>query len=178
MTLDMESFFMGIACLSSKRSKDPVTQVGACIVNSSGIIVSTGYNGMPVGCDDNVLPWGKNLPNVLETKHPFVCHAELNALLNASTSELSGCSMQNELGEYVDLYIPRKWLVSASSRIVSAKDHASVQIEIAKVNPVTGKMTGDTEKYAISGAIRRMGESDDSINRLAVRSGLMPKDFN
>ncbi|KAL1227011.1 Deoxycytidylate deaminase [Trichinella pseudospiralis] len=80
---------MGIACLSSKRSKDPVTQVGACIVNSSGIIVSTGYNGMPVGCDDNVLPWGKNLPNVLETKHPFVCHAELNAFLNASTSELS-----------------------------------------------------------------------------------------
>ncbi|KRX42152.1 40S ribosomal protein S21 [Trichinella patagoniensis] len=84
--------------------------------------------------------------------------------------------MQNELGEYVDLYVPRK--CSASSRIVSAKDHASVQIEIAKVNPVTGKMTGDTEKYAISGAIRRMGESDDSINRLAVRSGLMPKDFN
>ncbi|XP_003367304.1 probable deoxycytidylate deaminase [Trichinella spiralis] len=46
---------------------------------------------MPVGCDDNVLPWGKSLPNPLETKHPFVCHAELNAFLNASTSELSGC---------------------------------------------------------------------------------------
>ncbi|XP_003367309.1 probable deoxycytidylate deaminase, partial [Trichinella spiralis] len=91
MTLDTESFFMGIACLSSKRSKDPVTQVGACIANSSDVIISTGYNGMPVGCDDNVLPWGKSLPNPLETKHPFVCHAELNAFLNASTSELSGC---------------------------------------------------------------------------------------
>merc|ERR1712193_532359 len=75
--------------------------------------------------------------------------------------------MQNEAGEYVDLYIPRK--CSASNRIIAAKDHASIQLNIADVDEKTGRMTGSTKTYAICGTIRRMGESDDCINRLAKK---------
>jgi len=83
--------------------------------------------------------------------------------------------MQNEAGEYVDMYIPRK--CSASNRILSAKDHASIQINLAEVDESTGRMTGTTKTYAICGAIRRMGESDDCINRLAKKDGLIDKKF-
>nr|ALS04937.1 40S ribosomal protein S21 [Pseudodiaptomus poplesia] len=83
--------------------------------------------------------------------------------------------MQNEAGEYVDLHIPRK--CSASNRILAAKDHAAVQINLAEVDEATGRMTGNFKTYAICGAIRRMGESDDSINRLAKKDGLLDKRF-
>ncbi|XP_023343883.1 40S ribosomal protein S21 [Eurytemora carolleeae] len=83
--------------------------------------------------------------------------------------------MQNEAGEYVDLYIPRK--CSASNRILAAKDHASIQINLAEVDPETGRMTGSSKTYAICGAIRRMGESDDCINRLAKKDGIVSKTF-
>nr|ALS04057.1 40S ribosomal protein S21 [Acartia pacifica]ALS04058.1 40S ribosomal protein S21 [Acartia pacifica] len=83
--------------------------------------------------------------------------------------------MQNEAGEYVDLYIPRK--CSASNRILAAKDHASIQINLAEVDAETGRMTGSNKTYAICGAIRRMGESDDCINRLAKKNGLISKAF-
>ena len=83
--------------------------------------------------------------------------------------------MQNEAGEYVDLYVPRK--CSTSNRIINAKDHASIQINLAKVDPETGRMTGAYEMYAICGQIRRMGEGDDSLNRLAMRDGIISKNF-
>ncbi|XP_064486679.1 small ribosomal subunit protein eS21 [Ornithodoros turicata] len=83
--------------------------------------------------------------------------------------------MQNEAGEYVDLYIPRK--CSTSNRIIHAKDHASIQINLAVVDESTGRVTGETKAYAICGAIRRMGESDDSITRLAQVDGFIPKDY-
>uniref|UniRef100_A0A6M2E0I4 40S ribosomal protein S21 n=1 Tax=Amblyomma tuberculatum TaxID=48802 RepID=A0A6M2E0I4_9ACAR len=83
--------------------------------------------------------------------------------------------MQNEAGEYVDLYIPRK--CSTSNRIIHAKDHASIQINLAIVDEQSGRATGDTTAYAICGAIRRMGESDDSITRLAQKDGYIPKDY-
>uniref|UniRef100_A0A915KIN9 40S ribosomal protein S21 n=1 Tax=Romanomermis culicivorax TaxID=13658 RepID=A0A915KIN9_ROMCU len=72
--------------------------------------------------------------------------------------------MQNEAGDFVDMYIPRK--CSASNRIISAKDHASIQLDFVDVDPLTGRMTGAVKRFAISGDIRRMGESDDCINRL------------
>jgi len=84
-------------------------------------------------------------------------------------------TMQNEAGEYVDMYIPRK--CSASNRILSAKDHASIQINLAEVDESTGRMTGAFKTYAICGAIRRMGESDDCINRLAKKDGILDKKF-
>lgn len=89
--LTWDEYFMGIALLSAKRSKDPNTQVGACIVNSEKKIVGLGYNGFPIGCSDDSLPWEKN-GDFLETKYPYVCHAELNAILN-STKNLSNCSI-------------------------------------------------------------------------------------
>ena len=64
-----EDYFMSVALLSAKRSKDPSTQVGACIVNNDNKIVSIGYNGMPINCNDDLLPWGKNSKNELENKY-------------------------------------------------------------------------------------------------------------
>ncbi|XP_021365005.1 40S ribosomal protein S21-like [Mizuhopecten yessoensis] len=84
-------------------------------------------------------------------------------------------SMQNEGGEFVDMYIPRK--CSASNRIIAAKDHASIQLNIADVDETTGRMTGTNTTYAICGTIRRMGESDDSINRLAKKDSILTKNF-
>lgn len=81
--------------------------------------------------------------------------------------------MQNDQGEVVDMYIPRK--CSASNRIIHAKDHASVQLALADVDSSTGRITGTNKMYAICGDIRRMGESDDCINRLAKRDGILPK---
>ncbi len=87
-----DEYFMGVAILSSKRSKDPSTQVGACIVNMHKKIVGTGYNGFPIGCDDADLPWDRE-GDFLETKYPYVCHAELNAILNSISRDLHGCSI-------------------------------------------------------------------------------------
>jgi len=83
--------------------------------------------------------------------------------------------MQNDAGEYVDMYIPRK--CSASNRIIAAKDCASIQINLAEVDPTTGRMTGQNRTYAICGNIRRMGESDDCLIQLAKRDGLISKNF-
>lgn len=89
--ISWEEYFMGIALLSAQRSKDSNTQVGACIVNEQHKIVSVGYNGMPTGCEDNEMPWERE-GAFLETKYPFVCHAELNAILNCNT-DLHGCTL-------------------------------------------------------------------------------------
>ncbi|KAF2351198.1 Cytidine and deoxycytidylate deaminase domain [Trinorchestia longiramus] len=88
--LSWEEYFMALAFLSSQRSKDPVTQVGACIVNDRNQILSIGYNGMPNGCPDHQMPWGKTSAEPLETKHMYVCHAELNAILNKNSADVGG----------------------------------------------------------------------------------------
>lgn len=83
---------MGIALLSSMRSKDPSTQVGACIVTPEKRIVSMGYNGMPRCCSDDLFPWDRE-GDPLETKYLYVCHAELNAILNCAYGSVRGCSV-------------------------------------------------------------------------------------
>ncbi|MBQ4153142.1 MAG: dCMP deaminase family protein [Oscillospiraceae bacterium] len=85
-----DEYFMGVAILASKRSKDPNTQVGACIVSQDQIILSTGYNGFPSGCSDDEFPWGRDGN---ETKYPYVVHAELNAILNSNGKSLHGASI-------------------------------------------------------------------------------------
>ena len=80
--ISWDEYFMG-----ALRSKDPNTQVGACIVSPDNIIISTGYNGLPNGCSDDVYPWERE---GAETKYPFVVHAELNAILNANGRDLRG----------------------------------------------------------------------------------------
>ena len=79
--ISWDQYFMGIAMMSAERSKDPSTQVGACIVDKNNRILSMGYNGMPAGCDDDTMPWGK-VGNPLDSKYFYVCHAELNSILN------------------------------------------------------------------------------------------------
>ena len=94
-----EEYFMAIAKLSAMRSKDPNTQVGACIVSKDKRILSIGYNGAPNGFDDEKFPWSREGEN-LNTKYPYVCHAELNAILNfrGSRKDLEGAKI------YVDLF--------------------------------------------------------------------------
>ncbi len=87
--LSWDEYFMGIAELSAQRSKDPSTQVGACIVSRDNKILSVGYNGMPRCCDDDLFPWDREGGN-LETKYFYVCHAELNAILNFRGGSLEG----------------------------------------------------------------------------------------
>ena len=88
-----DEYFMGIAMLSANRSKDPNTQVGACIVDSNNKIMSVGYNGLPAGCDDDDFPWDREAESAYDTKYPYVCHAELNAILNSSGRNLHGCKI-------------------------------------------------------------------------------------
>jgi dCMP deaminase len=85
-------YFMAIAMLSAKRSKDPNTKVGACIVNDENKIVGIGYNGMPIGCDDSEMPWGRSSDFPLNTKYPFVVQSELNAILN-SIKDIKDCTL-------------------------------------------------------------------------------------
>ena len=85
--ISWDEYFMGIAMLAARRSKDPNTQVGACIVSPDNIIISTGYNGMPKGCSDDEYPWEREGE---ATKYPYVVHAELNAVLNANGRDLRG----------------------------------------------------------------------------------------
>ncbi len=90
--ISWDEYFMGIAVLSSMRSKDPNTQVGACIVSPDKKIIGVGYNGFPIGCSDDELPWDRN-GDWIETKYPYVCHAELNAILNSSLPSLKGATL-------------------------------------------------------------------------------------
>ena len=90
--ISWDEYFMGVAKLSAKRSKDPNTQVGCCIVNSDKRIVAVGYNGLPRNCDDNDFPWNCREGALQDTKYAYVVHAELNAILNATTP-LTGCTL-------------------------------------------------------------------------------------
>lgn len=94
-----EEYFMAIAKLSAMRSKDPSTQVGACIVSNDNRILSIGYNGTPNGYSDDEFPWDREGEN-LNTKYPYVCHAEMNAILNfrGSKKDLENAKI------YVDLF--------------------------------------------------------------------------
>ncbi len=96
MVISWDEYFMGMAHLSALRSKDPNTQVGACIIDKDKKVVSIGYNGMPRGCNDNDFPWARE-GGFLDTKYAFVVHAELNAILNSPRS-VNGCTI------YVSLF--------------------------------------------------------------------------
>lgn len=95
--LSWDQYFMGIAKLSAMRSKDPNTSVGACIVGNDNKILSVGYNGMPQGCSDDDYPWERNHDDPLQTKYLYVCHAELNALLNYTGTNLKGATVYTTL---------------------------------------------------------------------------------
>lgn len=86
--ISWDEYFMGVAKLSALRSKDPNTQVGACIVNDDNRIMTVGYNGFPRGCSDDEFPWDRTGEDDYDKKYAYVCHAELNAILSCGTSDL------------------------------------------------------------------------------------------
>ena len=96
--ISWDEYFMGIAFLSAMRSKDPNTQVGACIVSKENKILSMGYNGFPKGCSDDEFPWEREGDNPLETKYIYTVHSELNAILNYRGGSLDGAKL------YVSLF--------------------------------------------------------------------------
>ncbi|XP_034952394.1 deoxycytidylate deaminase [Chelonus insularis] len=91
--ISWDDYFMGVAFLAARRSKDPVTAVGACIVDKQKRIVAIGYNGMPRGCSDDEFPWTKYTEDELDSKHFYVCHAEANAILNKNSHDVENCTM-------------------------------------------------------------------------------------
>jgi dCMP deaminase len=95
--ISWDEYFMGVSALSAMRSKDPNTQVGACIVSDHNKILSMGYNGFPNGVSDDEFPWARE-GDELETKYPYVTHAELNAILNYRGGSLEGTKL------YVNLF--------------------------------------------------------------------------
>jgi dCMP deaminase len=98
--LPWDDYFMSVAFLSAQRSKDPNKQVGAVIVGPGKIICGVGYNGFPRGCGDNELPWAKKSRDndPMDTKYAYVCHAEMNAIMNKNAQNLDGASL------YVTMY--------------------------------------------------------------------------
>eukprot|EP00934_Nitzschia_sp_Nitz4_P004565 Nitzschia sp. Nitz4//scaffold2_size372955//165836//167222//NITZ4_000416-RA/size372955-snap-gene-0.28-mRNA-1//1//CDS//3329546757//4555//frame0 len=92
-SLSWQDYFMAMAFLTAQRSKDPNTQVGACIVDSSKRIIGLGYNGFPSGCSDDKLPWARSNSNALDNKYLYVCHAEVNAVLNKGSANVKGATL-------------------------------------------------------------------------------------
>ncbi|MBO5494923.1 MAG: dCMP deaminase family protein [Eubacterium sp.] len=147
--ISWDEYFMGVAILASQRSKDPSTQVGACIVNDDNRIMSVGYNGLPRGCSDDEYPWVRKGEKESDTKYPYVCHAELNAILNAGGNSLSGCRIYvalfpcNECAKAIIqcgikevIYISDKYkdtdLVQASKRMLTSAGVKLTQFESRK----------------------------------------------
>ncbi|MCF7930011.1 MAG: dCMP deaminase family protein [Acholeplasmataceae bacterium] len=124
--ISWDQYFMGVAKLSSLRSKDPSTQVGACIINPDKRIVGIGYNGLPRGCSDETFPWASE-GEFVDTKYPYVVHAEANAILNATTN-LKGSSIYVTLfpcNECTKLIIQSgiKEIVFESDKYKDSKEH-------------------------------------------------------
>ena len=151
--LSWDEYFMAVALLSAQRSKDPNTQVGACVANAQNKIVGVGYNGFPLGCSDDVLPWDRQ-GQFLDTKYPYVCHAELNAVLNSLSTDLRDCRIyvglfpcnectkviiQAGIGEII--YLSDKYKdsdqVKASKRMLDLSPHISYRQLIPKLTSLS-----------------------------------------
>lgn len=151
--INWDEYFMGIAILASYRSKDPNTAVGACIVNSENIILSIGYNGAPRGLHDDDMPWNRE-GDFLNTKYAYVCHSELNAILNYRGSvdntkmyvtlfpcnECAKAIVQAGIKEVI--YLSDKY-DGTDGNIVSKKIFDEVGIKYTKYKPTNRKIEID-----------------------------------
>ncbi len=136
--LSWDAYFMGIALLSAQRSKDPGTQVGACIVGKDNKILSVGYNGMPTGCADTAMPWARE-GEPMDTKYLFVCHAELNAILNYSGTDLQGSTVYTTLFPCNEC--AKALIQSGVKRVVYLSDKYS-ESDSVRASKMMFKMTG------------------------------------
>ena len=149
--LSWEEYFIQLALLTSKRSKDPSTQVGACIVDpESKKILSLGYNGMPRGCGDDVFPWAKNNKKYEDNKYPYVVHAELNAIMNAS------CSLKGSV-----LYVTHEPCEECLKAIIQSGIKEVNYIYPYKNNPVVRKRILDAT-HLIMNQINIINSDDQS----------------
>lgn len=129
--ISWDEYFMGVSKMAGMRSKDPNTQVGACIVSEDNKILSMGYNGFPNGCSDEEFPWERE-GEELDTKYPYVTHGELNAILNYRGGSLQGSKL------YVSLFPCNecaKAIIQAGIKTViydSDKYEGSVSVRAAK----------------------------------------------
>lgn len=147
--ISWDDYFMGVAILSSYRSKDPNTKVGACIVNpNTKRVISMGYNGMPNGCSDQDFPWTKTSDNESETKYPYVVHAELNAILNAKTS-VDGCYIYVTLSPCSECM---KAIIQSGIKKIIYKDEYKKDSEMNKATKKMIQYTGIiSEQYKPTG---------------------------
>ena len=147
--ISWDDYFMGVAILSSYRSKDPNTKVGACIVNpNTKRVISMGYNGMPNGCSDSEFPWTKTSDNESETKYPYVVHAELNAILNAKTS-VDGCYLYVTLSPCSECM---KAIIQSGIKKIIYKDAYKKDSEMDKATKKMIQYTGIiSEQYKPTG---------------------------
>ena len=113
--ISWDEYFMGVAKLAALRSKDPGTQVGACIVSPDNKILSIGYNGLPIGCSDDEFPWERE-GDTLDTKYPYVTHSELNAILNFRGGSLAGAKLYVTLGIREVIYDCDKYAQTPSAK--------------------------------------------------------------
>ena len=145
-----DEYFMAVAVLASKRSKDPSTQVGACIVSKDNRILSIGYNGAPNGFDDNLFPWDR-VGNPLETKYLYVVHAERNAILNfrGSRKDLEDSKI------YVDLFpcneCAKEIIQSGIKEIIYLSDKYAETDEVIASKKLCDVCGVTYRKYELSG---------------------------
>lgn len=157
--LSWDDYFMAIAFLSAQRSKDPNRQVGACLVSQSGVILGIGYNGFPRGCSDDSLPWAKKsiTGDPLLTKYPYVCHAEVNAILNTNHASATGqrlyvtmfpcneCAkiiIQSGVAEVV-YFIDKKNNSNDTAYVASRKLLSMSGVKVWKHEPMKSRVTVD-----------------------------------
>ena len=153
MVISWDEYFMGLAHLSAMRSKDPNTQVGACIVDEENKVVSIGYNGMPRGCKDDKMPWERE-GGFLTTKYAYVVHAELNAILNSPRS-VKNCTLYvslfpcNECAKAIIqsgikevIYLSDKYADTAGTR-ASKRMFDAAGIKYTKLSPVKDELVLD-----------------------------------
>ncbi|KAG7157299.1 Deoxycytidylate deaminase-like [Homarus americanus] len=178
-----DEYFMAVSFLTAMRSKDPCSQVGACIVNNEKKIVGIGYNGMPRDCSDDILPWNKESEDPLCTKYMYVCHAEMNAIMNKNSSDLSDCTI------YVALFPCNecaKLIIQAGIRevIFFSDKHSQKPVTIASkrlldMAEILYRQYVPTQKtIKIDFGVTYQAEQSDASNQNGSISPATPRDIN
>ena len=146
-------YFMGIAFISSLRSKDPRTQVGACIVDTENHILSTGYNGAPLNLNDDDLPWnslGEENGDIMNIKNTFVCHAEANAIdnYNGNKEKLKNSTIYVTLFPCVEC--AKRIIQNKIKKVIFLKQYSSLE-QITAANYLFEKANVEVEKFDVEG---------------------------
>jgi dCMP deaminase len=159
--LSWDDYFMAISFLTAQRSKDPNTQVGACIVDADKRIVGLGYNGFPAGCSDDDLPWARQGSSELHKKYLYVCHAEVNAILNKCSADVKGAVLYVALFPCNDC---AKMIIQAGIREVVYMSDRYHDSDACRASRIMFKMAGVTLRNYIPTMPSVRIQLDDSGN--------------